>query len=412
MKRIAFVVNTSWHIYNFRLGLIKAFQRQGYEVVAISPKDDFTQKLIDNNIKHYDIEINNIGTNPVEDAKLTHDYYKLYKEIKPDLVMHFTAKPNIYGSIAAKMLGIPSISSITGLGTIFLHSSLALKVAKMMYKVALKMPKKVFFENPNDRDLFVNHGFADEEKTVRAPGWGIDTEYLKPASIDAAPGENRQIRFLFVARLIKDKGLMEYIDAIRLLKEKYKNAKFSILGSFYPENPTAISEKTMDAWVKEGVVEYLGTTEDVKSVIERQDCIVLPSYREGLSRVLLEAASMAKPIVTTNVPGCKEVVEDGVTGFLCNKKDAFDLARKIEQVILLKDEQRIEMGAKARQKIIQEFDEKLVVSLYLSVVNKLFRESVSTESIFLETARSYREALQWMVQRPGISSTQSVSLDL
>ncbi|HHD73012.1 MAG TPA: hypothetical protein ENL02_03815 [Epsilonproteobacteria bacterium] len=191
MKKIAFVVNTSWHTYNFRLGLIKSFQRQGYEVIAISPKDDFSQKLIDHDIKHYDIKINNIGTNPFEDALLTYNYYKLYKEIKPDLVMHFTAKPNIYGSFAAKMLGIPAISSITGLGTIFLHDSFALRVAKVIYRLALKIPQKVFFENPNDRDLFVKEGFAPREKTVLAPGCGINTEHFKPALKRVEAQENK-----------------------------------------------------------------------------------------------------------------------------------------------------------------------------------------------------------------------------
>ena len=373
MKIIAFVVNTSWHIYNFRLGLIKALQGEGYRIVAISPHDDFTEKLIENDIEHYDVTINNIGTNPFEDSLLICNYYKLYRSIRPDLLMHFTAKPNIYGSVAAKLLGIPAISSITGLGTIFLHSSIALSVAKLMYRITLRVPKKVFFENHNDRDLFVEKRYVPIEKTVLAPGSGINTALFRPRISKCAP-DRKEVKFLLIARLLKDKGLLEYIDAIRLIRAKYGDATahFSILGSFYPGNPTAITKDIMDGWVDEGVVEYLGSCNTVKRIIDDYDCVVLPSYREGLSRVLLEAASMARPIVTTDVPGCREVVEDGRTGFLCKKKDPFDLAAKMEKIFLLSHRERSEMGIRGREKVIDEFDEKLVIDIYLGEIAKLW----------------------------------------
>ena len=369
MKTIGIVINTSWHIYNFRTGLIKELQKIGYNVVAIAPKDIYSEKLVETDIDYFEIDMNNMGTNPFEDTKLVYDYYKLFKKIKPDVLLLYTIKPNIYGSVAAKMLNIPVISSITGLGTVFLHNNVSSKIAKLLYKIALKIPKKVFFENPYDENVFLDQGFVEREKVVLIPGAGINTdEYIPVETIKFH--EQNQPRFLFIARLVKDKGLIEYIEAIRLLRTQYSNIEFAILGPYYPANPTAITKKEMDEWVKEGIINYLGESDDVKSIISEYDCIVLPSYREGLSRVLLEAASMAKPIVTTNVPGCRDVVEDGVNGFLCEKKDAVDLADKMEQIIQLTNDERIQMGKRGREKIVKEFDEPLVDGKYIDAIQE------------------------------------------
>jgi len=369
MKTIGIVINTSWHIYHFRTGLIKALQKQGYHVVAIAPKDIYSHKLVDSDIDYYEIKINNMGTNLFEDTKLTYDYYRLFKKIRPDILLLYTIKPNIYGSIAAKMLNIPVISSITGLGTVFLHDNLSSKIAKILYKITLKIPRKVFFENPYDESIFIEQGFVKKNKVIRIPGAGINTnEYVPMENSDF--DARSQPKFLFIARLVKDKGLLEYIEAIRLLRIQYPDTEFAILGPYYPGNPTAITQNEMEKWVKEGIVDYLGESEDVRPIISRYDCIVLPSYREGLSRVLLEAASMAKPIVTTNVPGCRDVVEDGINGFLCKKQDAQDLADKIGKIIQLTNEERMEMGKKGREKVVKEFDEPLVNNKYIDTIQE------------------------------------------
>ncbi len=370
MKTIGIVINTSWNIYNFRLGLLAALQKEGYKVIAVAPNDEYSQKFCELDIDYHEISMNNKGTNPIEDAKLIYSYYKLYKKIKPDILLHYTIKPNIYGSIAAKMLNIPVINNISGLGTVFLNPGLSSGVAKMLYKATLKIPEKVFFQNSHDRELFVDLNYVNKGKTDLLPGSGIDTEKFKPSE-KAVSTKEEHLKFLFIARLVKDKGLVEYVEAIKLLRAKYKNAEFAILGAFYPGNPTAITEEDMDSWVEEDLVNYLGTSDDVKSVIDNYDCVVLPSYREGLSRVLLEASSMGKPIVTTNVPGCKEVVDDGITGFLCNAKDASDLAAKMEQMLQLSHEERIDMGMKGRDKIINEFDEKLVIRKYIEAIESI-----------------------------------------
>jgi len=382
-KTVAIVINTSWNIFNFRLGLLKALQEEGYKIVVIAPKDDYAEKLEAEGFAYYNIGINNKGTNPLEDLRLVLAFRKLYKEVTPDVILHYTIKPNIYGSMAAGMLGIPVISNISGLGTVFLNDSISSKIARFLYKVALKVPKKVFFQNAHDRDLFIDSNLVRESKTDLLPGSGIDTEKFKPMAVDSKSDSDSDsdggVRFLFIARLVKDKGLGEFVQAAQIIKNfelRIKNYKklpeFHILGAFYPGNPTAITEEQMQEWEEEGIVSYLGVSDDVQSVIGDYDCIVLPSYREGLSRVLLEAASMAKPIIATNVPGCKEVVEDGVNGYLCKVKDAESLAEQMKKMMDLSVEKRHVMGRLGREKVKAEFEESIVIAKYKEVIAAVF----------------------------------------
>jgi glycosyltransferase involved in cell wall biosynthesis len=249
-KIIAIVINTSWNIFNFRLGLLRALQEEGYKIVVIAPRDGYSEKLVDLGFEYHNIDINNKGTNPVEDAKLIYDFYKLYKEIAPDVLLQYTIKPNIYGSMAAGMLGIPVISNISGLGTVFLNDSLSSKVARFLYKVALKVPKKVFYQNTHDRALFIDSNLVKEEKTDLLPGSGIDTEKFKPLGT-VVKDSQKPLRFLFIARLVKDKGIVEFVRAAKQISvqrsafsvQEEQEVEFCILGSFYPGNPTAITEE-------------------------------------------------------------------------------------------------------------------------------------------------------------------------
>jgi glycosyltransferase involved in cell wall biosynthesis len=373
-KTIVIVINTSWNIFNFRLGLLKALQKDGYKIITIAPKDGYSQKLEELGFEYHDIKMNNKGTNPIEDIKLIWDFYKLYKKINPDVIFQYTIKPNIYGSMAGGILGIPIISNISGLGTVFLSDSLSSKIARFLYKIALKVPKKVFYQNKHDKALFVESGLVDVMKTGLLPGSGIDTNKFRPNNL-AKKRDDNIVRFLFIARLVRDKGLQEYVEAskkIHLTTKHKLSIECAILGAFYAGNPTAITEKEMKDWEEEGIVTYLGTSDDVKNVMNKYDCIVLPSYREGLSRVLLEAASMKKPIITTNVPGCKEVVNDGINGYICKVKDSISLADKMIKMALLSDEERLEMGRKGRKKVIEEFDEKLVIEKYKEALLEIF----------------------------------------
>jgi len=346
------------------MGLVQALQKEGYSVVAIAPRDVYSEKLEALGCEYHNIDINNKGTNPIEDAKLVRAFYTLYKSVKPDVILQYTIKPNIYGSMAAGLLKIPVISNISGLGTVFLNDSFSSKIARFLYKVALQVPQKVFYQNTHDRELFVTSKLVTKSKTDLLPGSGIDTEKFKPK-----PSSNKtqqSVRFLFIARLLKDKGLLEYVNAAKEIQGT--SVECGILGAYYPGNPTAITEREMKQWEDAGIVSYIGVSDDVQSVIAKYDCIVLPSYREGLSRVLLEAASMAKPIITTNVPGCKEVVDDGINGYLCELKSATSLAKQMRKMLALSDEERKTMGQYGRDKVIQEFDETIVIQKYLEAI--------------------------------------------
>jgi glycosyltransferase involved in cell wall biosynthesis len=367
-KTLLITINTSWNVYNFRLNLLKALQKQGYKIVVVAPKDEYSQKLIDMGFEYHDIDINNKGTNPIEDTKLIYDYYQLLKQIRPDVVLGYTIKPNIYASIACRLLHIPIINNISGLGTVFLDDSLSSKVARWMYKIALSKSKKVFFQNSADRELFIANKLVKENIADLVPGSGIDTNRFAPQDIEI---NSTKTRFLMIARLVRDKGIMEYIEAAHILKQKYDNVEFALLGSFYFDNPTALTKEELQVWQDKGVVNYLGVSDDVASIIAQYDCIVLPSYREGLSRVLLEAASMAKPIVTTNVPGCKDVVKDGYNGFLAKLKDAKDLALQMQKIIDLDSESKIQMGKNSREKIINEFSEDKVIDKYVDAISNI-----------------------------------------
>ncbi len=365
--RVAIVINTSWNIFNFRFGLVKALLAQQHEVHAISPTDAYTPKLIDAGCKFTPIDIDNTGTNPLKDFALTSALYKVYKKINPDIILHFTIKPNIYGTIAAQLLGIPVINNVSGLGTIFLQKNIASNVAMPLYKLAFKFPKKVFFQNDDDCQLFIDLKLIKEDKTEILPGSGIDTEFFKPLKAD----DGRLFTFLIIARLIREKGILEYVEAAQLLKDKGIAAEFQILGAKAPNHKRKISPEKIDSWNNMGVIRYLGEVEDVRPIIRNADCVVLPSYREGTPRTLLEAASMGKPIVASDVPGCNHVVTDHFNGFLCRVKDVHDLAAKMEQMIEVGEKKRNWMGANSREKISKDYGEHIVIDKYLSAIAEI-----------------------------------------
>lgn len=372
-KKIVICLNTSWNIYNFRLNLARVLKSTGYEVVLIAPYDAYSEKLKDEFVYH-DIYMNNKGTNPKEDIKTLIGFYKLYKKLKPDVVLNYTIKPNIYGNIACGLLGIKTINNISGLGTVFIKESLVTKVVKWLYKYSLGKSSKVFFQNSDDRDLFVENSLVEFDKCDLLPGSGIDTSKFVPVEYKK---EDDTFRFLLIARMLWDKGVGEYVEAARIIKnlkfkiENYKNVEFQLLGSLNAANNTTISKEQMNIWVDEGLVNYLGVTDDVKEFIKKADCVVLPSYREGTPRTLLESTSMAKPIVTTNVAGCKEVVDDSINGFLCEVKNAKDLALKMIKMINLTSDERVVMGKAGREKMIREFDESIVINKYLETIKEI-----------------------------------------
>lgn len=258
------------------------------------------------------------------------------------------------------------INNISGLGSAFIGGGFVARIQQALYSIAMRYADVILFQNVDDANYFYQKKLAYSEKSELVPGSGVDIDKYKPKPKD----NNRSLVFLMIARLIKDKGIYEYIQAAEKIKRKYPNSKFHIVGFLDTSNPSAIKKEELDSWIEQGMVLFLGRKDDVREEIAASDCVVLPSYREGTPRTLLEAASMAKPIITTNVAGCRQVVNNGKTGFLCRVKDSDDLADKMEKIILLSESERKDMGLAGREKMKLEFDEKIVIKKYLEVLER------------------------------------------
>jgi glycosyltransferase involved in cell wall biosynthesis len=365
--RIAVVLNTSWNIYNFRSGLIKSLQNEGHKVFAVAPFDEYTQNLIEMGCEYEKVTMDSRGANPIKDLALTYELYRIYKRIKPDVILHFTIKPNIYGSFAARLLNIPAINNVCGLGTVFLKKGFVYKVAKLMYRLSFRYPHKVLFQNQEDRNLFIHEKLIDERKTDIVPGSGIDLEKFVYESTPV----NKEFTFLLISRLIHDKGIVEFISAIKKLKEKGVNARYQLLGAIDEKHKRGIPEKLIRSWIQSNSVEYLGKVEDVRDYIKNADCVILPSYREGTPRTLLEASSMGRPVIATDVAGCNSVVINNFNGLLCKIKDPADLATKMEIMQDLDPAEREAMGRRGRNRMESFFSEKVVIKKYLEEISNL-----------------------------------------
>ena len=363
--KIIFSSNITWSIYNFRTPLLKLLQSEGHKIYTVANRDEYAEKLEAAGFRFEEINLNNNTTNPFEDLKTIYSYYKIYKKINPAIICHNAIKPNIYGTIAASILGIPTLNNISGLGTLFIKKSFSTTIAKWLYRFSQKRATKVFFQNNDDLKLFLQHKLITKNKCSIIPGSGVNTSTFKP---NEKIKQATKFQFLFIGRLLYDKGIREYVEAATILKNNYPKIDFAILGPLYKNNTTAISEETLQHWIAKGVINYLGQTDAVETIMANASCVVLPSYREGLSKVLIEASSMGLPIVTTNVPGCRDVVIDNVTGFLCEVKNSTDLAIKLEKMLVLTPIERQAMGKKARKRALDVFDEQLIIKQYKNAI--------------------------------------------
>jgi glycosyltransferase involved in cell wall biosynthesis len=347
---------------------------QGYEVVAVAPDDAYAERLASLGCRFVALPMDNQGTHPLRDLMLIIRFWLLLRRELPDVFLAYTVKPNVYGSLAAGILGIPVVNNIAGLGAVFIKDGWLVRLVRGLYRLALRRSAKVFFQNGDDRALFIDAGLVKPEQTDLLPGSGIDLTRFSIDGKSLTPSANdlgRPFRFLLIARMLCDKGVVEYVAAAKQIRARWPNVECALLGFLDVQNPAAISTEEMNAWVAEGHVRYLGVSDDVRSEIAAADCIVLPSYREGTPRTLLEAAAMAKPIITTDAVGCREVVDDGVNGYLCKVRDAEDLAAKMDRMLALSMDERAAMGRAGRKKMETQFDEKIVIAKYLQVVAEL-----------------------------------------
>jgi glycosyltransferase involved in cell wall biosynthesis len=358
---ILVTANAAWNILNFRRALLVGLILDGHSVTVLAPRDGSLVTLENLGCKVLPLEMSVKGLNPLKDFKMIRRMRKVFRIERPDAILSFTIKNNIFGALAARPLGIPFIPNVTGLGTAFLSGNFLELIAGGLYRCAFRNLHVVFFQNQDDRNLFLTRRLITAEQARLLPGSGIDLNHF--AATDFAKNKNVPV-FLMIARLLRDKGVFEYVAAARKVKSDYPRAHFQLLGAVDAANRTAIDAATVMSWEAEGIINYLGTTDDVRPYIAAAHCIVLPSYREGAPRTLIEAATMARPLIATDVPGCRLVVDNGETGYLCKVRDSDDLARCIETFLALPCAEMARMGHAGRAKMAKSFDQTIVVQAY------------------------------------------------
>ncbi len=359
MSKILFLVNHDVVIYNFRLELVEKLLSEGHQVVISSPYGERIEDLKSLGCEYREIILSRHGMNPVKEMALISTYKKLLKEVKPDIVFAYTIKPNIYGAIACKAMKIPCVANITGLGTAVENGGLVQKITILLYKYAFAQIKKVYFQNRENMQFFIDHKIALGKHDL-LPGSGVNLKRFVP--LQYSSGE--KVEFAFISRIMKEKGVDQYLEAAEYIKAKYPNTVFHVCG--FCEQ--AYEERLNDLNGR-GVIVYHGMVRDVKSILKFTHCTIHPTYYpEGLSNVLLESSACARPIITTNRSGCREVIDDGINGFIVKQQNSQDLIEKIEKFLSLSWEERENMGLAGRAKVEREFDRNIVVEKYVAEI--------------------------------------------
>lgn len=357
--------NSAWNIVNFRTGLVESLVKAGFRVVVVAPADGYESRIAAIGALFEPIDINSSGTSLAEDGRLFVRYWTILRRLKPAVFLGFTVKPNIYGSLAAQLAGARTINNISGLGTAFLRRGPLQWLVGGLYRLALWRAATVFFQNREDLQLFVDSRLVSRDRSRLLPGSGIDLERFAPTPPDE---EETAFGFLLVARLLWDKGIGEFVAAARIVRALHPAVRFQMLGFLGADNRSAVPRDDVTAWQEEGIIDYLGSSDDVRPFVRKAGCVVLPSYREGMPRSLLEASAMARPLIASDVPGCREIVEDNVNGFLCEVRSAESLAAAMIRMIELGPVERAAMGKRARLKVEREFDQRLIGAAYLRAI--------------------------------------------
>lgn len=360
--------NSSWNLLNFRTALLEALQNDGYRLIALVPEDARAGDLRRRGIEVMPIPFERAALNPLANLALLRRYVRALREVRPAAFCGFTIKPNVYGAIAARIVGVPAINNVTGLGTVYLSRPLLWSVASRLYRIAFRRSHRVFFHNSDDLRLFIKSRIVRPEQGRVIPGSGIDLQHFAPQPLRFEAGAPR---FLFIGRLILQKGIRELIEAARMLRKEIPGARLQLLGNPDPGNRSSVDPAELRCWIDEGLVEHLGEHADVRPFITDATAVVLPSWREGLSRALLEGAAMGRPLVAADVPGCRDLVEEGKTGALAAVRHARALADAMIRIGKLPAEELRALGAAARAKVEREFGEQRVIDAYREALAEL-----------------------------------------
>lgn len=375
-KRILIVANTTWNIYKFRLNVIQKFLQNDNEVFVAAPVDEYLfykQKL--ETVTHLDVKrLKRDHTHPINDLLSIFELRKIYKSIDPDLIIHYTHKANLYGGIAAWLSNKKSVAVVTGLGYAFLHNGYINTITKFLYRVVKGVHRKLIFENEDDMNHFVDSGFVHKKNAAFVNGCGVDVNDYKPTSEQEIKNRDSKVFvFTFIGRLLKDKGIVEFLKAAdRLKSQRRDDVAFHIIGEFDEGNPSMVEKDYLQKLIDLGTVEYLAFAKDIKPEISKSSCIVLPSYREGMPRVILEALSMAKPVITTDVPGCRQTVDDGVNGFLVKERNVESLILGMQKMLTLNDQELLKMGQNGREMAVKCFNSEKISSELYEIVSQVY----------------------------------------
>lgn len=359
--RILIIANSDKGLYNFRNELLQELAQE-HEIHFSLPYGDCVDKIKSLGCIYHNVEFDRHGTNPIKDLKQISYYKKLLKHIKPDLVLTYTIKPNIYGGMACAALKTPCFCNITGLGTAIENPGIMQKITVFLYRYGLKKAKHVFFQNQQNLDFMLKHNIVKCPYTL-LPGSGVNLKKFTPMDY---PTEQSNINFLFIGRVMKDKGIDEFLSAVKQIKFKYPDTRFDIIGAFDGDY-----EHVINAAANDGYINYHGQQSDIKPFIQKSHCVVLPSYHEGMANVLLEAAASGRPVIATDIAGCRETFDDGVSGFACEPKSAESLIGAVEKFIALPYDKKAQMGIAGRKKVEQQFDRQIVINAYLKEINNL-----------------------------------------
>lgn len=368
--KLLLIVNDETTIYNFRREILRAFHAKGYDVTLCIPKGEHTKEIADCGCRIINIEVNRHGTNPLQDMKFLKTCLKQIGANKPDVVLTYTVKPNVYGSIAAQIRRIPYINNVTGLGTVLQRDSMLARLMLSLQKFAYRKSSCVFFQNKANYKALLDKGVVCKETPVEIlPGSGVNLELHSFAPVRPDDGT---VRFVIVSRIREDKGYNEFFDAATAVKEKYPNTEFHVIGWYEEE----LYKKRIDDLVAKGVIVYHGkqVQEEVHKIVASCDCSVLPSYHEGMANVLLEAAATGRPVIASRVPGCQETFTEDVTGYGCEVKSAESLQDAMEKMVLTPYAKRVEMGQMGRKKMEEEFDRTIVADKYIHCIEKINHE--------------------------------------
>lgn len=363
MKKVLMLANHATTIYLLRTELVEQMINKGYQVFISSPDGDKIDYFISIGCKFIKTEVDRRGTNPKNDIKLFFNYMKILKEVRPDVVLTYTVKPNLYGGIACRLKKIPYIPNVTGLGSGFINGGLVQKIIKILSGISFRGAHKVMVQNEEDLNILRSNKLVkDNYKLIPGSGVNIDKYNVLPY-----PEEQESIVFNYIARIMKDKGIDEYLEAARIVKAKHENVVFNVIGMIDQEQYREVLHKHE----KENIIKYYGFQKEMQPLIEKCSCTINPSYTEGMSNVLLESAASGRPIIASNIAGCREIVDEGVNGYLFEVKNSTDLTAKIENFIQLDYEQRASMGACGRKKVEEEFDRRIVIDTYLEQIKKI-----------------------------------------